>query len=97
VGGGSPIGSSRHCCHQWPTVLAPGDYDDQESGGMIGTGNRSARRKTAPVSLFDHKPHMLSGREPRPPRGKAATNSLSYGTALSLAHTFSVLVALQHR
>jgi hypothetical protein len=28
-----------------------------------------------------HKPHMLPGREPGPPRWKPATNRLSYGTA----------------
>jgi hypothetical protein len=47
----SPIGSTRHCCHQWPIVTAPGDYDDGEIGGMIGRGNRSTRRKPAPVPL----------------------------------------------
>jgi hypothetical protein len=30
---------------------APGDYDGGEIGGMIGRGNRSARRKPAPVPL----------------------------------------------
>jgi hypothetical protein len=28
-----------------------------------------------------HKPHMLPGREPGPPRWESATNRLSYGTA----------------
>jgi hypothetical protein len=46
-----PIGSTRHCCHQWPIVPAPGDYDDGEIGGMIRRGNRSTQRKTAPVPL----------------------------------------------
>jgi hypothetical protein len=32
-------------------VSAPGDYDDGEIGGMIGKGNRSTRRKSAPVPL----------------------------------------------
>jgi hypothetical protein len=32
-------------------VPAPGDYDDGEIGGMIGRGNRSTRRKPAPVML----------------------------------------------
>jgi hypothetical protein len=31
---------------------APGDYDDGEIGGMIGRGNRSTRRKPAPVPLW---------------------------------------------
>jgi hypothetical protein len=41
--------STRHCGHQWPIVPAPGDYDDGEIGGMIGRGNRSTRKKPAPV------------------------------------------------
>jgi hypothetical protein len=44
--------STRHCGHQWPIVSAPGDYDDGEIGGMMtGRGNRSTRRKPAPVPL----------------------------------------------
>jgi hypothetical protein len=34
-----------------PIVPAPDDYDDGEIGGMIGRGNRSTRRKPAPVPL----------------------------------------------
>jgi hypothetical protein len=34
-----------------PIVQALGDYDDGETGGMIGKGNRSTRRKPAPVPL----------------------------------------------
>jgi hypothetical protein len=34
-----------------PIVPAPDDYDDGEIGGMIGKGNRSTRRKPAPVPL----------------------------------------------
>jgi hypothetical protein len=49
-GGWSPIGSTRHCGHQWPIVPAPGDHDG-EIGGMIDSGNRSTRRKPAPVPL----------------------------------------------
>jgi hypothetical protein len=37
-GGWRPIGSTRHCGHQWPIVPAPDDYDG-EIGGMIGRGN----------------------------------------------------------
>jgi hypothetical protein len=32
-----------------PIVPAPVDYDDGEIGGMIGRGNRSTRRKLAPM------------------------------------------------
>jgi hypothetical protein len=35
-----------------PIVPAPGDYDDGETDGMkIGRGDRSARRKPAPIPL----------------------------------------------
>jgi hypothetical protein len=47
-GGWNPR-STRHCSQQWPIVSAPGDYDDGEIGGMIDRGNRSTRRKPAPV------------------------------------------------
>jgi hypothetical protein len=37
---------------EWPIVLASGDYDDGEFGGMkIGRGNRSTLRKSGPASL----------------------------------------------
>jgi hypothetical protein len=34
-----------------PIVPAAGDYEEGEIGGMIGRGNRSSRRKPAPVPL----------------------------------------------
>jgi hypothetical protein len=34
-----------------PIVPAPGDYDDGDIGVMIGRGNRSTRRKRAPLPL----------------------------------------------
>jgi hypothetical protein len=44
-----PLGTSAT---EWPTVPAPGDYDDGECGGMnIGRGNRSTRRKSTPAPL----------------------------------------------
>jgi hypothetical protein len=55
-----------------PIVPAPGDYDDGEIGGMIGKGNRSTRRKPAPVPLCPPQTHMLPGREPGPPRWEAS-------------------------
>jgi hypothetical protein len=50
VGGGiqgplSTAATNRHI------VPAPGDYDGGEIGEMIGRGNRSTRRKPAPVPL----------------------------------------------
>jgi hypothetical protein len=45
-------------------VPAPGDYDDGEIGGMIGRGNRSTRRRPAPVPLcppqIPHAAQMLT-------------------------------------
>jgi hypothetical protein len=34
-----------------PIVLAPHDYDDGKIDGMIGRGNRSTRRNSAPMLL----------------------------------------------
>jgi hypothetical protein len=62
-GGWSPISSTQYCGHQWPIVLAPGDYDDEEIGGMIGRENRNTRRKPAPVPLCPpQSPHAARTR-----------------------------------
>jgi hypothetical protein len=53
-------------------------------GGIkIGRGNRSTRRKPAPVPLCHHKiPHdQTRARTPDRSGGKPATNRLSYGAA----------------
>jgi hypothetical protein len=50
VGGGIQLGPLGTAATDRPIVPAPGDYDDGEIGGMmIGRGNRSTRRKPAPV------------------------------------------------
>jgi hypothetical protein len=46
-----PLGTSAT---HWRIVPAPGDCEDGEFGGMNGRGNRSTRRKPAPV------PHDLT-------------------------------------
>jgi hypothetical protein len=52
VGGGVQLGPLDTTATNRPIVPAPGDYDDGEIGGMkIGRGNRSTRRKPAPVPL----------------------------------------------
>jgi hypothetical protein len=51
VGGGVQLGPLGTAATNRPIVPAPGDYDDGEIGGMIGRGNRSTRRKPAPVPL----------------------------------------------
>jgi hypothetical protein len=66
-----------------PIVPAPGGYDDGEIGGMIDKGNRSTRKKTLPSAVLSTTNFIcLPGRKPGPPRGKPATNRLSYGAAL---------------
>jgi hypothetical protein len=53
----------------WPTVPPPSNYDGGFGGTMIGMGNRSARRKPAPVPLCPPQiPNDQTGREPGPPR-----------------------------
>jgi hypothetical protein len=44
----------------WPIVPALDDDECGAAGGMIGRGNRSARRKPDPVKFVYHKPHMTS-------------------------------------
>jgi hypothetical protein len=70
VGGGvqlDPLGTSAT---NWPIVPVPGDYEAGEFVGMmIGRGNRSTRRKPAPVPLCPPQiPNDLTGREPGPPQ-----------------------------
>jgi hypothetical protein len=74
VGGGVQLDPLGTTATSRPIVPAPGDYDDGEIGGlMIGRGNRSTRRKPAPVPLCPpQNPHALPGREPGPPRWEAS-------------------------
>jgi hypothetical protein len=51
VGGGIQSGSLGIAATNRSIVPAQVDYDDGEIGGMIGRGNRSTRRKPAPVPL----------------------------------------------
>jgi hypothetical protein len=52
VGGEVQLGPLGTQATNRPTVPAPGDYDDGEIGGMmINRGNRSTRKKPAPVPL----------------------------------------------
>jgi hypothetical protein len=67
----SPIGSTRHCGHQWPIVPASDVYDDREIGGMIGRGTEVLGENLPQCRFVHHKPHMQLGREPGPPRWEA--------------------------
>jgi hypothetical protein len=51
VGGGVQLGPLGTAATNRPIVPAPGDYDDGEIGGMYARGNRSTRKKPAPVPL----------------------------------------------
>jgi hypothetical protein len=74
VGGGVQLGPLSTTATNRPIVPVLGDYDDGETGGMmIGKGNRSTRRKPAPVPLCPPQaPTCLSGREPGPPMWEAS-------------------------
>jgi hypothetical protein len=74
VGGGVQLGPLGTAATNRPIVPAPGDYDDGEIGGMmIGRGNRSTRRKPAPVPLCPPQTsHALPGREPGSLRWEAS-------------------------
>jgi hypothetical protein len=61
-----------------PIVPAPGNYDE-EIGGMINRGNRSARRKPAPVSERAKTAHALD----------SAANVIRH---LSLLHCLNVTI-----
>jgi hypothetical protein len=74
VGGGAQLGPHGPAATIRPIVPAPGDYDDGEIDGMmIDRGNRSTRRKPAPVLLCPPQtPHALPGGEPGPPPWEAS-------------------------
>jgi hypothetical protein len=62
VGGGVQLGPLSTVATNRPIVSAPGDYDG-EICGMNGKGNRSTRRKPAPVLLcLPQTPHAAQTR-----------------------------------
>jgi hypothetical protein len=72
------------CGHSCPIVPASGDSEDdcgEADGMLIGRGNRSSRRKPAPVPLCPPQTPYLPGRGWEP-----ATNRLSYGTASAVCN-----------
>jgi hypothetical protein len=79
-----PLGTAAN---NKPIMPALGDYDDGEIGGTIGRGNRSTRRKPAPVPLCPSQtPHVCPDANPYRRGGKPASNRLSYGTAKILTN-----------
>jgi hypothetical protein len=65
-------------------VSVPGDYDNGEIGGMIGRGNRSTRRKPAPVPLcLPRTPHAARTRNRAAVVGsQRLTTELRHGPSL---------------
>jgi hypothetical protein len=84
VGGGVQLGPLGTEATNRSIVAAPDDYDDGKIGRMmIGRGNRSTRRKLAPVPLCPPQiPHACPDANPGRRGGKTATNRLSYGMDL---------------
>jgi hypothetical protein len=85
VGSGVQLGPLGTAATNRRIVPSPGDYDDGEIGGMIiGRGNRSTRRKPAPVSLcLPQTLHSACTRTRATAVGsQRATSRLSYGSAL---------------
>jgi hypothetical protein len=91
-GGGVESRSTRHCGHLMTyCVSAPGDYDNGEIGGMIGRGNRSTRRKPAPVPLYPPQtPHAARTRTRAAAVGsQLLTSELRHGLCSSLPNHVS--------
>jgi hypothetical protein len=62
-GSGVQLGPLGTAATNMPIVPALGDYDDGETGGMIGSGNRSTRIKPAPMPLCaPQTPHAVRTR-----------------------------------
>jgi hypothetical protein len=80
-GGGVQLGSLGTVATKRPIVPAPVDYDEGETSGMmIGRGNRSTRRKPAPVPLCSpQNPHAARTRT-----RASMVVSLNYCTAYKL-------------
>jgi hypothetical protein len=62
-----------------PIMPAPGDYGDEEIGGMMGRVNRSTRRKPAPVPLRPPQTPHAAGTRTR--AAAVGSQRLRYGTA----------------
>jgi hypothetical protein len=86
--GGVQLGPLGTAATNRPIVPTPGDYGNEEIGGMmIGKGNRSTRRKPAPVPLCpSHIPGALPGHEPGPPLWEYSEQPLEQWHGLTCAY-----------
>jgi hypothetical protein len=66
-------------------VPAPGDYDDEEFGGMIGRETEVFGENLPQCRFVHYETHMLPGRETGPPLWKTASDRLSHDTAFILS------------
>jgi hypothetical protein len=83
LGGEVQFGPLGTAATNRPIVPAPSEYDDGEFRGMmICKGNRSTRRKPAPVPLCSRQTPTCCPDEN--PAAAAGSQLLSYGTAYQL-------------
>jgi hypothetical protein len=71
VGGGVQLGPPGIAATNRPIVQTSGDYDDGEIGWLAGE-TEVLGENLPQVRFVHHKPHMLPGREPVPPRWEAS-------------------------
>jgi hypothetical protein len=70
VGGGVQLGPLGTAAPIRPIVPALGDYDGEFGG--IGRGTKVLGGNLSECRFVYHKPHMLPGSEPGPPRWEAS-------------------------
>jgi hypothetical protein len=95
VGGGVQLGPLGTAATNRPIVSAPGEYDDGEIGGMIGTGNRSTQRKPGPVPLCPPQtPHAAQMRTRAAAVGSQRLTA--WATARPIRDTFTFTFCCRH-
>jgi hypothetical protein len=72
VGGEVQLGPLGIAATERSIVPVPGDYDDGETGKIIGRGNQVVGENLPQCRFVHHKPHMLPELVPRPLRWEAS-------------------------